>query len=44
MFLTDTGSAYLQGWLSHYPAARRVEQSLGNGTIRYGGMQASDPP
>jgi hypothetical protein len=44
MFLTDTGNAFLQGWLSHYTAAHRVEQSLGNGTIRYGGIQVTNPP
>lgn len=44
MVLTDTGNAFLQGWLSHYTAAHRVEQSLGNGTIRYGGIQATNPP
>ena len=44
MLMTDTASAVFASITSNWRSARRVVENLGNGTIQYVGVQATDPP
>jgi hypothetical protein len=44
MLMTDTASAVFGSMTSNWSSAQRVVENLGNGTVRYVGVQASDPP
>jgi hypothetical protein len=44
MLLTDTASAVFASMTTSWSNAQRVVENLGNGTVRYVGVQAADPP
>jgi hypothetical protein len=44
MLLTDTASAVFASMTTSWNNAQRVVENLGNGTVRYVGVQAADPP
>ena len=43
MFMSDTGSMLFQSMISNWRPAQRVQESLGNGTAQYVGVQATPP-
>jgi hypothetical protein len=44
MFVKDAGTMFFQSLLAKMRPEHHVDENLGNGTVLYRGLQASDPP